>query len=107
MDVTAQKSIAGFGKALEWHMGPLDASPPRNLLHRYVGRGRARWSTIVDLARVRLGIREKFSNCLPRCIASHDQSRGQTGNSDNVGEVDRRVVRRLCHERKAQNAGMY
>src|SRR6516164_6574666 len=103
MDVTAEQRVHHLGVALERDVGPFDALPFRNLLHRDVEAGAGARCAIVDLAGVGLGVGEELLERLPRRISSHHDTERVTANTDDVGEIRARIESRLGHEGKAED----
>jgi hypothetical protein len=103
MDVTAEQRVHHLGVALERDVGPFDALPFGDLLHRDVQAGAGAGRAIVDLAGVGLGVGEELLERLPRRISSHHDTERVTADTDDVGEIRARIESRLGHEGKAED----
>src|SRR5262249_42960408 len=66
MDVTAQQRVHHLSVAFERNVGPVDALPFGDLLHRDVQTGAGAWRAIVDLAGVGFRVGEELLERLPR-----------------------------------------
>src|SRR5262249_61509626 len=105
MDVTAEERVHQVGIALERDVGPCDALPFGDLLHRDVEAGAGARRAIVDLAGVGFRVGAELLERLPRRISSHPDTERVTTDADDVGEIRARIESRIGHAGKAEDGG--
>jgi hypothetical protein len=103
MDMAAEQGIHRIGIALERDVGPFDALPLGNLLHRDVEARAGARRAIVDVAGIDLRIGEELLERLPWRIIPHHHTERVPTDADDVGEICAWIEGRLRHEGKAEH----